>query len=154
MISLGRGFTLDMRYVEGDLLTLAGAFCFSLFTVFGKEAVGRIGAVRMTALCYLFATPMFFPVCLLPAWHTDYGAVSWSAWASLGYTILGATILSYTLWYWSLKKLLASRVAAFTYLQPLIAMVASFLIFGEILPPRFFAGAAAVFAGLFLAQRG
>jgi drug/metabolite transporter (DMT)-like permease len=153
LISLSRGFAFDLRYLTGDLITMAGAFCFSLFTVYGKDTVARFGAVRTIAVCYLFGTALFVPVCAVPAWNMDYAAVSWKAWACLGYTILGATLIAYLLWSWALEKLLASRVAAFTYVQPLIAMVSSYFILREALPPDFYLGAAMVFSGLFLAQR-
>jgi drug/metabolite transporter (DMT)-like permease len=133
---------------------MAGAFCFALFTVFGKETVSQFGAVRTIALCYGFGTALCVPVCAVSTWTMDYAAVSWKAWACLAYTILGATLIAYLLWSRALEKLLASRVAAFTYVQPLVAMVSSYFILKEALPPDFYLGVAIVFSGLFLAQKG
>jgi len=62
-------------------------------------------------------------------------------------------VLTYVLNYWALARVPSSVVALFIYVQPLIAATLSAALFGERPAPRVLAGAALIFAGVFLALR-
>ena len=66
------------------------------------------------------------------------------------YVILGATVVTYFLNLWAVKRVLATRVAIFIFLQPLIAASLGVAFRGEEITVRFGAAAALVLAALLL----
>lgn len=80
-------------------------------------------------------------------------SISRDAWLGLGYTLLFATILAYTLNTFALERVSASTTAAFIYLQPLISGIAGMLVLSEVVTlPAALAGAL-LLAGITLVVR-
>lgn len=57
---------------------------------------------------------------------------------------------SYLTWFWLLRRYLASRMATFTFITPLIGVLFGVLILDERLSPQFIVGGLLVLAGIFL----
>jgi len=75
------------------------------------------------------------------------------AWLAIGYIIVFNTFLAYLLINVAMKVLNASAVSYYSYLQPVIASVASISLGNEIITiPKLFA-ALLIFAGVYLVNR-
>ncbi len=68
----------------------------------------------------------------------------------MAYVILGATVLTYFLNLWALKRVQASHVAAYIFLQPLLATTLAVAFRGEEISVRFVIAAVFVLIALFL----
>jgi drug/metabolite transporter (DMT)-like permease len=79
--------------------------------------------------------------------------VSWTAWVSLAYMAFIPSVLCYLIYYYALARIPASKLAAFTYLQPLLAMLMAIPALGEHPTQALMAGAALVLTGVFVAER-
>jgi len=55
----------------------------------------------------------------------------WQAWAALAYMAIFSSALAYVLYFWMLRYLEASQLAAFTYLLPVLATILGILWLGE-----------------------
>ena len=58
--------------------------------------------------------------------------------------------VSYSLWFWALGRYAAAQLSAFTFVTPLVGVLAGRLVFGDAITPAFAATVALVFAGLAL----
>jgi drug/metabolite transporter (DMT)-like permease len=70
------------------------------------------------------------------------------------YMAVFSSIVAHVIYYWALSHLPASRVASFSYLQPLVATVLAVPALGEPVTPPVVAGGALVLAGVWLTERG
>ena len=101
--------------------------------------------------------PVTGAISMLPAtpWVLDgfdWSAPGWRGWGAVVYLGAITSGVSFTLWYWALKRLEASQVAVFNNLQaPLTALLAWWLL-GEVPSWQAAAGGAMVIAGVTLAQ--
>jgi drug/metabolite transporter (DMT)-like permease len=66
------------------------------------------------------------------------------------FAVLGATVASYLLNVWAIKRTQASHVALFIFLQPLVAAALGVIALGEQITPRLLIALALVFAALAL----
>ncbi len=69
---------------------------------------------------------------------------------TVAYLALFGSIVTFSLYFWLLQRMRASRLALVNYLSPVIAVALGALLFGEQLTPRVVAGAALVIAGVAL----
>jgi drug/metabolite transporter (DMT)-like permease len=69
------------------------------------------------------------------------------------YLALFGTALSFTLYFWLLSHLPATKLSLITYGTPVVAVVLGDLLLGENITPRVLVGAGTVIAGVFLAGR-
>lgn len=138
----------------GDLLVLAGATAFALFTVFGKPLAGRYGTILMNTIGYVAGALVLAPLVAYEALHFPLGEVSRTAWAGIAYMALFPSVVCYLIFYHALKHLAASRLVALAYLQPLLATLMAIAMLGERVTSAIAAGGALVLAGVWVAERG
>jgi drug/metabolite transporter (DMT)-like permease len=82
------------------------------------------------------------------------GAAPAEAWISAGWAVAVPTVLAYLVNMWALKRIEATSVAIYAYLQPLVAGILAWLVAGEKLGVRSGIAALAIFAGVALVQAG
>lgn len=72
---------------------------------------------------------------------------------SVLYLAVFGTAVAFTLYFWLLARMPATRLALITYLTPVTAVVVGSLLLDEAFTPRMFAGSAAVLGGVLLFMR-
>jgi drug/metabolite transporter (DMT)-like permease len=144
----GSGATL-----AGDAFIFLGAFTFALFTVGGKRVAHNFTSITLNTFAYAAAGLALAPVTLWKAASFPFENVSATAWASVAYMALVASVLCYLIYYHALTWIPASRVAAFSYVQPLLATVIAIPTLGERPTGALVAGGVLVLAGVIIAER-
>jgi len=147
-------FTLDRRYLAGDLLTLTNAASYALFVVLSRRVMARNDPLAATTVIFFFgaAGMMIYGGPRLMA--TDFSVVTPGLFGIMIYVIIGATVVTYFLNLWAVKRVRATRVALYIFLQPVIAAVLGVAFRGEDITPRFLTATALVFTALLLRDGG
>jgi drug/metabolite transporter (DMT)-like permease len=138
----------------GDFLTFLAALTFSLFTVIGKRVTERHSSVTVNTFAYVGGALALGPITAWEASRFSFAGVTASGWLSLTYMALFPSVVCYLIYYHALKHISASRVSAFSYLQPVLAMVMAVVILGEHVTLPLVAAAAVIFAGVYMTERG
>jgi drug/metabolite transporter (DMT)-like permease len=149
-----RAGRFDSEILFGDLLVILAVIAWAAYTICGKPLLRRYGALTMTAYALGIGTVMYLPLGIYFALSFDFSTVPVEGWLSLGYLAIMTSVVAYTLWYWALARMEASKLAIFQNLQPVIAALLSFFFVGESFGPSFFIGGALVIAGVLITQRG
>ena len=143
-------FTLDRRYLTGDLLTLTNAASFALFVVLSRRVMARNDPLAATAVIFFFGAAGMMVYGGPSLLETDFSVITPQlAWVMV-YVIFGATVVTYFLNLWAVKRAQATRVALYIFLQPVIAAVLGVVFRGEAITPRFLIATGLVFTALFL----
>jgi drug/metabolite transporter (DMT)-like permease len=137
----------------GDLLLLAGSGVFALYTILMKEVADRFDAVTINALAYMIGVPLMLPFAAHAVGQVHWGEVPTHAWWGLGYAVLFGSVVPYLIFAVVLTELTAARVAAFSYIQPVIATSLGVLMLHERLSVRLFIGGTLILTGLYLTER-
>jgi drug/metabolite transporter (DMT)-like permease len=138
---------------KGDLLVLASTVNWAVYSVVGHPVIKRLGALRATAGAMLLAWVMLVvPMAVAGAW-TDYGRLSAAGWAAVLFLGIASSGLGYLFWYGALETIETSKVAALLYIEPLVTLVAAWLLLGEPIGLVTLAGGALLLAGVALVQR-
>ncbi len=140
--------------LTGDLLVFLASLTFSLFTVFSKDASARFGALTLNTIAYTGGALVMLPLTIWESWQHPLTSISAAAWWSVAYMALCPSVLAYLMYSYALKSLPASRVSAFSYLQPVIAIALAAVLFREIPGGGFLAGSALVLGGVYITERG
>lgn len=160
-VALAGVFTLQMSSSQtggatalGDIFIYLASFTFAVFTVRGKQEASRLGGVVVNTFAYAGSAVAMLPITAGYAWAFPFRNVSWVAWLSLLYMAVFPSVVCYSIYYYALRHVPASRVAAFQYLQPLLAMIMAIVILGENATTGLMSGGALVLLGVFLAEKG
>ncbi|MGO4881659.1 MAG: DMT family transporter [Bryobacteraceae bacterium] len=138
----------------GDTIVLLGGLCFALFTVFGKEVTDQFSNITVNTYAYVGGGVALLPLTLWEAGRNPVTHASAGAWLAAIYMALFPSVAAYLIYYYALGRMTASRVSAFSYLQPIFASIMGVFILGESLGASVIAGGTVILAGVYLAERG
>jgi drug/metabolite transporter (DMT)-like permease len=146
------GGTTETRLL-GDLLFLAGAVCWGIYSVIARVASRRFDAVSTT----LYGTALG-TVILIVAAAIEGGAgrvleAPPEALAGIAYLAVFGTVAAFVLLNMGVARIGASRASAFALLVPIIGVLSSVALLGEQLGPLTVVGGAIVLVGLWLVEQ-
>jgi len=127
----------------GLLWGLTAGFTYALYYLFGKRYLPRYGAPTLFA----YAMPVG-ALALLP-WVPLHRPTP-PAWGAVLFLTVGSTYLAYLVYSAGLRRLEATRAAMVATLEPVVAAIASYLVWGERFSPLGYVGAALILAGVIL----
>jgi drug/metabolite transporter (DMT)-like permease len=137
----------------GDLLSLAAALGFAIYTVANKRLLARHSAiVVITYTLTIGAVPaLLVALPRLPA--QDWSRITLLGWSALVWTIAVGVYLAWTLWNWVLARMPATRAALFLYLVPVVSGLLSWYLLDEHFGRLKVLGALVILTGVALARR-
>ena len=144
---------LEGSYRVGDLVLLAGAVVFSIYTILAKRAAVRYDALTLNVVSYPMGSLLLAPVMAVTFPGFDWGAVSTSGWLAGAYVLVFGATIPYLLFYKALEYLTAARVAAFGYLQPLLAAGFGIWLLQEPITRGWALAAMLILGGVYLVER-
>jgi drug/metabolite transporter (DMT)-like permease len=132
------GISIHSASLAGDAITMTGSIGFSIYVVLGKRVAQKYDTLTMTAFNHFAGALIVLPLAIyeatILAWarHANQPAgLPWRAWAALLYMAIFSSALAYVFYFWLLRYLEASQLAAFTYLLPVTATILGILWLGE-----------------------
>ncbi|MCA1818576.1 MAG: DMT family transporter [Halobacteriales archaeon] len=137
----------------GDVLILTNALFFSAFLVLAKPVMDRFDPLSVTAWMFALGAILVLPGAIATGLPADAADLTLESALWLAFIVAGPSVLTYLLNARALRHVHASTVAAFTYVQPIFAAVAAYLVLGQELEGRVLPAAALVFAGLWFVAR-
>jgi drug/metabolite transporter (DMT)-like permease len=140
------GFRFGSSTSRGDLLILAGAAAWALYTVGGRPLVRKYGSLPVTTWAIAIGAVLQVAVAI-PQLRT-MGSVPPGAWLSVAYSGVFATAIGQLLWYQGVAVLGSTRTAVFQNLVPVAALAVAWAWLGEVPTPLQLAGAVVIIAGI------
>jgi len=154
LIVLGTGSELSLsgQHLVGALLVMGSEVGYAYYTVFSRELLERYSTYQVTASLMVITT-----VLLVLASFSELRAVQWGnlpavAWGSVLFSAVFGLCLGNILWIWGGGVIGTSRAAVFNNLTPVFAVVTAYFLLDEIFGVVQVAGAAFVFAGVFITR--
>jgi len=140
---------LAPRPVLGSIITLGAAILAGLYNSLARRLTRRCHPFAITFYTTIIAGIAFLPMAAVEFGMHGYFRISASTVASLLFLSVGSSVVGYYILNFSLSKIGAAEVAVFNNFNPVFTIIASFLVFGEVMHPGQFVGAALVLAGIF-----
>jgi drug/metabolite transporter (DMT)-like permease len=148
----GGGQAIVWGDVPYALITLLASICWAIYTVLGKALVARHPPLLVTGMSIMFAG-LFSLVFVGPDLLTRLSVAPPPFWLAALSLALLSSVLAFVVWFGALERMPATRVAGFTYLVPLFAVVFGLLLLGEPIPPALVAGVGILVVGVWLVNR-
>ena len=137
----------------GDILILISAPNWALFSILSRRSLARFPATQMMFYVmtagWIFISIIFFCGPGLGD-ITDLSVQGWLAISFLGIACSG---LAYIFWYDGLQELQSAQAGTFLYLEPVVAVIVSFIVLNEPLLLVSLLGGAGILLGVYLVNR-
>ena len=145
--------TLHLPSTTGDLLAIASALNWTIFSVASKPLLRRIPPTLMMAYVMFIGWVLTFPFFVATQGWNEIGNLTPSGWLAIFYLGVFCSGIAYIFWYDALAHIDASIVASFIYVEPIVTIVVAGIILGELFSPITFVGGIAILLGVYLINR-
>ena len=146
-VQLAAGLAVP-RALLGDLLLIASAATWALFSSVGRPLVAAVGAFRAILGASTVAVLVLLPFVPLELAGRTLPPLTPLTVAAVLYLGVGATAIAWSLWYRGYAAAPPAVAAAAFFAQPVVGAVLGVLLLGEVLGPAFLGGAILIGAGI------
>jgi drug/metabolite transporter (DMT)-like permease len=150
----GRDLELgNPKLALGNLLVFVNACCYAIYLTIVKPLMTKYHF--LTIMKWVFTVGF---IVVLPFGFTDVQAVEWSEisnkiWGEIAFVVFGTSFLAYMFNIYALKRLRASTVGFYIYLQPVLATVVALMLGSDNLNPIKIIASTIIFIGVYLVGR-
>lgn len=153
VLTVDKAGNADGGHWIGDLILLAASAVFAYYTILVKEVATRFDALALNALTFAMGALLMVPFSARALLQASWTMLPARAWWGLAYMVVLGSVVPYLLFAWALTELAASRVAAFSYVQPVIATGLGIWLLAERLTAKVVVGGALILLGVYLTER-
>ena len=144
--------TRDAATLAGNMLVLASAVFWALYTVLLKPYTERVSGVSLSALTMAGGAIPLVLVSMPQISDTSWRSLPVSGWGALLYSGLLALVVAYLFWYRGVRVIGPTRTAMYSNLQPVVALVVAWIALGEKPTIIQVLGAVAIMIGILLTR--
>ncbi|HXJ96856.1 MAG TPA: DMT family transporter [Terriglobia bacterium] len=139
--------------VWGDFIMLLGTAVFAYYTILLKKVAVRFDALSLNTIIFILGSAFMLPVSARDLLAVRWTALPGEAWWGIAFLVTCGSVLAYLIYAFALTELTATRVAAFNYLQPVIAAALGAWLLSESLTARVTVGGVFILGGVYLTER-
>ena len=137
----------------GDLMMLVAASMWAATTLTIKVSPLVRAPAEKTLLYQLGVSAIVLPPLSLAFGEAGVFAPTGMVWASVAFQIVAVAAASYVAWFWLISQYPATRLSSFSFLTPVLGVLAGGILLGEKLTPAVFVALALVGTGIWIANR-
>ncbi len=139
---------------KGDLLALAAAVCWAVYSLLLRGFSQRYGAVFITRKVFFYGLVTMLPFFAIKPWTFPLaGFANPTIWGNLLFLGFVASFLCFFLWSWVTKNIGALKTANYVYINPVSTVVVSAIFLNEPMTPIAVAGSFLILIGVFIANK-
>lgn len=154
VVVYGAGRAVEGAYLQGAAILALAPLSWAFYTVYSKPLFGIYAPIPTTFLILGLASAPAIPAFLLDTnLRSHLAAWGPQRWFADLFLAIACTLVGYWLWSEALKRLPASKTAAFIFLNPPLAIFFEWLWLGRRPQPGLIAGGVVVLAGIWLCLR-
>ena len=152
LLVVGPGGEAGGTRLLGDVLFVAGAVLWGVYSVLARIASRRFNAVSTTLYGTALGTVILVPLALTERGTAALGAAPLDALAGIAYLAVFGTVVAFVLLNLGVARIGAARASAFALLVPIVGVLTSVVFLDDELGPLTVIGGIIVLAGLWLIE--
>ncbi|MGB5847102.1 MAG: DMT family transporter [Ignavibacteriaceae bacterium] len=133
LLLIGKGNITNVDIIEnkGDLLVLASAFTWGVYSMVNKKISLSYSPLMTIFYLFVMMVIIIIPFNLNEASVNSVVHLSLNGWISILFLGLFCSGIAYVIWAYSLRDLESAKVGAFLYFEPLVTVLAAWVLLSE-----------------------
>ncbi len=131
LIGKGNITNVDLIKNKGDLLVLASAFTWGVYSMVNKKISLSYSPLMTILYLFIMMAVIIIPFNLNEASVNSVVHLSLNGWISILFLGLFCSGIAYVIWAYSLRDLESAKVGAFLYFEPLVTVLAAWVLLNE-----------------------
>jgi drug/metabolite transporter (DMT)-like permease len=126
----GSGFGYDFNHLEGDVIILASASCWAVYSIFGKKMVKKLGGFTCTTWAMLLGAAEIAVLLFVLPIEKQLPTTTFH-WSIIIYLAVFPTAVAFFAWYEAMDKIELSLLNVMQYLTPVFTVALAWMLLGE-----------------------
>jgi drug/metabolite transporter (DMT)-like permease len=147
------GDFLNAEFRFGILLSLASTWSWAFGTLYTKKHAARFNPYFGLGLQMVISGISLFVASHLTNSAIAVSAIPWQSWTAIAYLVIFGSVIAFIAYLYALQNLPTEQVSIYAYINPIVAVLFGWMIFGEILTPFIIAGVLITLYGVYLVNR-
>ena len=133
LLLIGKGNITNVDLIEnkGDLLVLASAFTWGVYSMVNKKISLSYSPLMTILYLFVMMAIIIIPFNLNEESVNSVAHLSLNGWISILFLGLFCSGIAYVIWAYSLRDLESAKVGAFLYFEPLVTVFAAWVLLSE-----------------------
>ena len=148
------GFQFSSKGLWGDIMMLASAFSFALYTLYSKQYLKKYDTTELTTVSMTIGGIWIVFAGIPSLATTNLAEISVLAWTGALYSGVLSIAISYFIWNYGLKLVGAVRTSAYQNLAPIFGVIFGVLLLKEDMNMWQLTGAAVTLSGVIITRLG
>lgn len=144
-------FIADFRF--GIFLSVAATWSWAFGTLYTKKHAAVFNPYFGLGLQMFISGIALIGVSHLSHDALPYDKIPWQSWAGITYLVIFGSIISFIAYLYALQNLPTEQVSIYAYINPIVAVLLGWLLFGEMLTSFIIAGVLVTLYGVYLVNR-
>ena len=137
---------------SGNILVLGSTICWAVYTTLAKPLMGHYSSLKLTTLATITAGAILLLLASGELSRLQWAEISAQGWLGLCYSFALSSAVTYAIWTSSIMRVGDIRTAVFMNVIPIVAVIASWILLGEVLGAWQAIGAAITLGGVTLTR--
>ena len=147
------GVTVTAGNVVGNFIVLFAALAWAVGSVISRPILKFTSPIKLAFLATLGTLPIHFWAARSSLSSGAIASIESNTWLCIFYSGIFSTGLAYAMWNYGVQQLGASHASVFQNLVPLVALVFSWFLLGEVVTSVQVIGGMMIIAGLVIVRR-
>jgi drug/metabolite transporter (DMT)-like permease len=144
---------LNPQFRLGIFLSLASTWSWAFGTIYTKKHATGFNPYFSLGLQMLFSGSLLLAGTYATGTNIPVTEIPWQSWAAIGYLVLFGSVVAFAAYLYMLQNLPTEQASIYSYINPVVAVLLGWILFGEILTPFIIAGALITLYGVYLVNR-
>ncbi len=145
-------FAVGTETLVGDLITLAAASCWSVYTVFSKSLMRSYSPLTFTTLTLSVGALALFFISLPDLMDQNWGQISTKSYLEMGYSSIFSLAVAYSIWFYCVDRLGSTKTAIYANLVPFWTLLFAWVFIGEEITLMQILGGTLILSGIYLTK--
>ena len=116
----------DLHF-KGNIFIIINISAYSLYLVIIKPIMNKYNVIQVLKYVFLGGLLSYAPIALLNIDSVSFSHIKTIEWLALTYVVVGTTLFTYLLTIFAIKRLPATTIGFYIYLQPFIASLIGYI---------------------------
>lgn len=137
----------------GILLSVASTWSWAFGTLYTKKHAVHFNPYFGLGLQMVISGATLFSITHVADIAIPITQVPWQSWAAIAYLVVFGSVFSFIAYIYALQRLPTEQVSIYAYINPVVAVLLGWIMFGETLTPFIIVGVLITLYGVFLVNK-
>ncbi|MHA4843353.1 DMT family transporter [Flavitalea antarctica] len=144
---------LDSGFRQGIILSVIASWTWAFGTLYTKSQATKFNPYFSVGLQMLIAGIIMTCISVFSGNNIAFREIPWQGWSAILYLVVFGSVISFVAYLYALQHLPTEQVSIYAYMNPVVAVLSGFLVYGDPLTAYIAVGGAVILYGVYLVNQ-